>query len=442
MRTAALLLLLAGGRAWALGEKIVAVDVEGNTKTSDDTIRDIADVSVGDQLTDGLVDRVKVDLQTCGLFKEVNVTVVPQTLATVRLKINAQDKHSWVIAPTFYTQPGNIGGGIGFAENNLFGRNKKLLLYAQIATADSFFLGGYLDPAIAGSRFYWRIDTVLRHAQVTEYDSPDAFLSQPQSFRITTQNYLNLGVVFGMNLWKGWSIDGRLRGARVFYRDSHWDKDNPDTAGLPMTTPPPEVDGWDVSTEWKLTLDRRASWNGVTTGYVLQLDAEHSLGALGSDYGYWLGGVRGGYYRRIFTTHNLTVKASAMQGWHLPFQQELTAGGTGLRGYKNQQFRGDLRITSTMEYSAQLFWIKALAFRALAFWDTAYTAFLMNEGNTMRDYLPGETANKISHWRNGVGAGLRVYVKSVVLPLLGVDIGYGIEARDYHLYLAVGLTEL
>jgi len=48
----------------------------------------------------------------------------------------------------------------------------------------------------------------------------------------------------------------------------------------------------------------------------------------------------------------------------------------------------------------------------------------------------------VNRWRNGVGGGLRVYVKSIVLPLLGVDIGYGIEARDYHIYFAVGLTEL
>ena len=44
--------------------------------------------------------------------------------------------------------------------------------------------------------------------------------------------------------------------------------------------------------------------------------------------------------------------------------------------------------------------------------------------------------------RNGVGAGFRVYIKSIVLPLVGVDVGYGVEANDYHVYLAVGLVEL
>jgi hypothetical protein len=44
-------------------------------------------------------------------------------------------------------------------------------------------------------------------------------------------------------------------------------------------------------------------------------------------------------------------------------------------------------------------------------------------------------------WRNGVGAGLRVYIKAVVLPLLGLDVAYGIEARAPELYFQLGLTD-
>jgi len=41
-----------------------------------------------------------------------------------------------VIAPAAYNQPTNKGVGAGFGENNLFGENKKLLLYGQVATGD------------------------------------------------------------------------------------------------------------------------------------------------------------------------------------------------------------------------------------------------------------------------------------------------------------------
>ena len=78
----------------------------------------------------------------------------------VRVHILVKDKHSWVIAPTFYNQPTNTGGGVGFGENNLFGLNQKLLLYAQVATGDSFFIGAWVIPSIGGSR----VLRAVRHA--------------------------------------------------------------------------------------------------------------------------------------------------------------------------------------------------------------------------------------------------------------------------------------
>ena len=43
--------------------------------------------------------------------------------------------------------------------------------------------------------------------------------------------------------------------------------------------------------------------------------------------------------------------------------------------------------------------------------------------------------------RNDVGVGLRIYVKAVVLPLLGLDFGYGLEGHSPELYFEVGLTD-
>ena len=95
-----------------------------------------------------------------GLFKDVEVSYEPGTNG-VRVHILVEDKHSWVIAPTFYNQPTNTGGGVGFGENNLFGENQKLLLYGQIATGDSFFIGAWSRPRSRGTRFYSAVDTLL-----------------------------------------------------------------------------------------------------------------------------------------------------------------------------------------------------------------------------------------------------------------------------------------
>ncbi|MCC7000365.1 MAG: hypothetical protein IT370_37555 [Deltaproteobacteria bacterium] len=43
---------------------------------------------------------------------------------------------------------------------------------------------------------------------------------------------------------------------------------------------------------------------------------------------------------------------------------------------------------------------------------------------------------------NGVGGGFRIYMRSIVMPLLGVDVGYGLQSGAVNVYFAVGLTEL
>jgi hypothetical protein len=46
-----------------------------------------------------------------------------------------------------------------------------------------------------------------------------------------------------------------------------------------------------------------------------------------------------------------------------------------------------------------------------------------------------------SWFRSDVGAGIRLYVSSIVLPLLGFDIAYGIESHAPEYYFELGLTD-
>ena len=59
--------------------------------------------------------------------------------------------------------------------------------------------------------------------------------------------------------------------------------------------------------------------------------------------------------------------------------------------------------------------------------------------STCRDDLPSQLGP--GGVRNDVGVGLRIYVKAVVLPLLGLDLGHGIEGHSPEVYFEVGLTD-
>ncbi len=440
----ALLLGLASGTAAA--ERVVEIRVDGNTKTTDETVRLIADLDVGDDLTPDVADRVTRDLVSSGLFRDVQVYWEPAPGGT-RLVILARDKHSWVVAPAFYNQPTNKGGGVGFGENNLFGENKKLLLYGQLATGDSFFVGAYVDPSIAGTRFRMQADVYLASARVIEYAPPRAYWGDdPRPLRISRLNYLNGGLRFGTALWKGVAIDGRLRAAHVGYSwvEAAEGATAADITGDAAATvvPRPGASGWDVSGELSLGVDTRANWYGISEGYRFGASFEHALPGLGSDFAYWYATIQYQRATRFLRRHNLVLKGSLGYGRDLPFQQEFAAGGTSQRGWKNAQFRGDARAAGNLEYSFPLFTVKGLAVRGLGFWDSAYTTFLdADEGDGVRDYLPGSDARGLAPLRNSVGVGTRLYLRQIVLPLLGLDFGYGVERGDYEIYLAIGLTD-
>jgi outer membrane protein assembly factor BamA len=431
----ACLVVCAIARAETVGDgaPIREISISGNEKTKDEVVLFVANVHLGEPCTPALVTRVRTDLETSQLFREVDVSVDRSPKYDgARLVIHVRDKHSWIIVPTLYTSPGNRGLGLAYGDNNLLGTGRKLLVYGQLATLDTFLLVGYYDPHVPKTNLYYAAYVYLRSTHSTEYSSPTNLGENPKPVRDAQFSYWNLGLLLGAYVWRGFTIDGRLRGAYVDYGDA--------TIGR-RRAPAPEVSGWDISTLWRFTRDSTTGWDGVLRGSLARLTLETSLPWV-STYDYWIATLTYRKYWQFFRTHDLMLQTSLGLGWHLPFQQELTAGGTDLRGYSTAQFRGDAQLENTLEYSFQLFWLGPFAFRALVFWDTAYTTFVNTSGNTKRRYLPGETATTAAQWRNGVGAGFRVYMKSIILPLVGIDVGCGVEVRDCHLYLAVGLTNL
>jgi outer membrane protein insertion porin family len=440
----------------AAADTIRDIVIEGNTKTTSDTVELIARIEVGDDWSVEMMDRIKADLVSSGLFKEVDgfweacgpTTKPPCKEAGIRVHLTVKDKHSWVIAPAFYNQPTNTGGGVGFGENNLFGENQKLLLYGQIATGDSFFIGAWVIPKLWGTRLYAQLDTFLKTSRVIEYQPAKSYLADPAPVRQSRMNYLNGGLKLGIDLIGGLKLDYRLRGAYVSYKDvkaltTDLGQITTDPEGDINNPPKPGQQGWDVSNEISIAIDRRADWYGVQTGYRYRASLEYALRALGSDFHYYLFNLSLFKAVQVLERHNLIAKAAINVGNDLPFQQEFTMGGTSMRGYINDQFRGDVRVMANLEYSLPLLSIAGFSVRGLGFFDSGYITF-RSASNAERNYLPNSQRSDnstLAPFKNSVGVGTRLYLRQIVLPLLGLDFGYGLEARDFQIYLAIGLTD-
>jgi len=403
--------------------------VHGKSKVTPVTMSYLAHRAIGDLVSDDDVPVMTQALISSELFEDVAVTLQPSGDA-YDVVVTVTDKWSWIAAPAVFFSPGNRAVGVGYAENDFAGLDRKFLLYAQLGTATSMLFGTFLDPSYHGTKLTWRTDLYLYQRQLDEYVNDHADAKSDAVTRSTTINYLGAGVLVGWN-FRWWLVgDVRLRGAYVFFRDPHYEDDTP--------APAPEKDGWDVTLQAHLTLDARHHYFGVTWGPYVQLTLEPSVPVLDS-YGYQHALLRAYYAWRFFREHQLELRTNLEVGRHMPAHEEATIGGViDLRGYNIDQFRGDSRATFRVEYSVPLFKIRSFAFRGLGFWDAGAIAFNFRRP-TDRDY----TANQLAagYVRNDVGVGLRVYLKSIVLPLVGLDFAYGVEGRLPQIVFELGLTD-
>ena len=411
---------------------VVGFRVRGPSKLTARTLGYLARVELGERLGASDLPRVQQALVSSGLFEQVAVALEAAP-GGVLLIATLDDKHSWIIAPTVFVLPGRRSVGVGFAENNFRGENRKILLYGQLGDRESLFFGTYLDPRFRGSKLSWRADVYAYRRINDEYANLPGDPTDDRIARSSTATYLGGGLLAGWQFLYWLSTDVRLRAGWVTFRDAQTDDDPPSPAPLPQT------DGWDVSVQWRATLDRRHHRRGVTWGPYLQLVLETTIPGL-DDYDYQTALLRAYQSWRLFGAHQLELRTIFNVGHHLPFHEELSLGGVvDLRGYAVDRYRGDTRFVYRTEYSVPIGSWRSFAFRAIGFWDAGYVAFNFPRPGGDRDYLPTQLAGGL--WRNDVGVGLRIYVGAVVLPLLGLDLAYGIEARSPEVYFELGLTD-
>ena len=432
------LLASALAHAGETSHPIAGFRVVGASKVTDETLGYLLRVEIGDDVTADTIPALERALVSSELFKSASVRLEPAPPTEsmpdgVTVVATVVDKHSWIVMPTAYLLSSNWAIGAGFAENNLFGENKKLLLYAQLGEINSFFIGAYVVPSFRGTKLSLRFDTYWQSKIYEEYANPVGDPASRALARTSDHVFINTGVAAGWNHRWWLKSEARVRGAYVRYDDPH-------VSGDPMMTlAQPSPDGWDITVQGKLTADARENDHGVTDGPYAQVTAELPVPGL-SDYLYGSISARAYYAKRLFGAHEIELRTYGNLGYHLPFHDEWTLGAASdLRGYPTEQFRGDVRALARLEYSVPIARWNIFSFRALGFFDSGVIGFHFTDPD-QRSYLPDQVGR--TFFRNDVGGGVRIYVSDIVLPLLGLDVGYGLESHSPTLYFQVGLTDL
>ncbi len=462
--------------AFAVGEEITDVRVLDNQRTEESTVRSVAGVSIGDTLEADTLDMVRERLNTTGLFSDVNVWWEPHG-SGVRVNISVKDKFPWAPVPTASWSSNNKSIGLLFVHGNLFGRGKQLLIGARLAQIDSGAVLAYRDPSLFGTWMYWQLQGVIQRQVIPEYQNSGvtpmgvATLGNPFEFRETRLFSYGFEPSFGVAWMRrvrtqvAWHLEKfSYFGAGI---DPGLPPPNPPLqtgSDLPSNTSVPLVPATKGGTSGfgraNLSFDFRAREFAVMTGEALSLNFDYGSSAFGSDFDFYRGGVGWEQGIKFFKSHNLVYSANATAGHNLPFWNENTAGGTNLRGYLGQQFRGDTQLGGKLEYHFPLFSISSLDFRALGFYDfqavwfrnppdgmpvtdpngQGYGTTYIQRNTTDARTFPTMQSTGLSKdsIHNDVGVGLRFFLRSVAVPLVGVDFGYGIEARNWQFIIVVG----
>jgi outer membrane protein assembly factor BamA len=402
----------------------------GAPRTHASAILALAKLTPGEALTFEKIQRAERELRSTNLFQNVHVSLLMPPEEAARLMywdngvaradvaIQLEEKRFWYAFPYGSVSTANYSFGGLVADVNLAGRAKTLFAAADWGNKTRQAYGLYRDPAVLGSRFV-AIDltALLRDDEVPLY--------------VDRQTVDHIAVTQG-----GGALVLRLNWHRDFATLFQLSADHVDVGEARAGAMPlPTVNlrsGLDSNVRAELRYDSRLSEEGFYRGVITRLWVEFADDRVGSDFDYTREMmIFGGWYGfgPVHLSHRGQVGVEYATGPHgIPFTKEFTLGGSDLRGYVKREFRGDTTASLQNEAIFPLFQVWDLQVRGDVFYDAGLIYF-------------SDRPFEREDFRQGIGGGLRVYFKKLAIPVVGVDIGYGLEENAVGYYFTFGLPE-
>lgn len=421
MKTLFVGLLLWTSAAHADGWKLPVVYVEkveisGNQKTKDSEVRRLSALEIGDELTPSMVTAARKRILSSPVFEAAEIDVSKgsagdKAVVTIRVK----EKFSWFVVPNFSYSSSGFGGGLAYGETNFLGMLKQILIAGNFSSLNRTAILGFRDPSVGGTSMVLAIDGIYRWDTMLEYDDGD----ETRRMRLTEYGATVMpGIRWSPTFTTSLGVAYRRVKQRLIR----------ETAGARTLDPYAFKRGNDIAITAQFQFADSTNVEGQFEGYDLSLEGQISDNRFFSDYEYFKQLLRFKMGHSFWGNRlNFVNNTSAQFGRTLPYYRELMIGGDNLRGYKSREFRGDTRYSSSQELMVPLYRFKRVITRLVFFWDTAVIYF--KDDKFSRDA-----------WRNGVGGGIRAYFKGISIPLVGYDLGYGIEQKSFEHYVNVGVT--
>jgi len=383
------------------GELVLVI--EGNTKTRESVIRRIAGLEGRCAPGQGVdAGEIRRKLLNSHLFSKVDVAVDSEDTKTI-VTITLKERWTIIPLPIYFSNEEETGGGMFLVEMNLLGRKKILALGATSSNIAQRFNGFYVDDAVWGSRWVIVSSALYSDEELTKYEDEDKVY-------VYRQIYNQYFLVAGKKITDHW-----LPGAGLMYRYQQTD-------GVDDYAAPPRG-GSSHSAIVNLRYENIDFTDYYDRGITANFLAEQSFSALGTDkdVGHFISTVT-----VVEPVWRLLARGKFETGWSWGadtgiLTEFLIGGFVGNRGLPSRGlWVPEYGLASgTVEEKV---WNHKYGILTLSqFFDITVT----DEDDPVRSYP-------------AAGAGLRVYLKEIAIPAVGVDGAYSMRNDAWHVHAFLG----
>ncbi len=367
----------------------VVVNVYRNRSLDKDSIIRMSGAQEDSTLTEL---EIKRRLETSGLFWFVYVEKRIEKDLTV-FDISIEEKGTWFVVPYYSTGFGSTVFGLAGGKASFFGQHAYLLARLQAGPHNRVASFLIKDEYVFNSPYSIGVSFDYEDSLHREYTKREL----TQSFRNrTTGGSLQLGYHIAPNLNMGLNT----------YLERH-------IFEVPEGL---EFAGFQATHRLLLDLGTLTLDEGLTRGIVARFYFEGSNPAL-SDFDFRKYGISIRSSPYLNGDINWIFRPRFEAASQLPHYQLFEVGGDQLRSFAAQQFRAQNYFAVQNDLLLSSLNISKIKVRPLIYTDWA---FVNDSGRT------------------GIGAGLQLFLKSVVVPAIRVYAGYGFNPDGFAASLSIG----
>lgn len=397
------------------------ITIEGNEKTKDYVILRELRYKKGQPFNKFTASRSMERLYNLGFFEDVNMKLLPGTKPhEVITEIDVVEQKTGVVSVgAGYSESDGMVGILELGENNFRGTGDKVNFHWEFggSSEGKNYQISYTRPWINDNGDSLGVSIFDRRYDYDDYDSDgDTIASYDRRRRGYNLTWGHVSSEYRKNYFT-------LETVRESYDDHDgwdWGSAAPDDAATRAKWRQAIMDNFGRTNSFTFmhVFDNRDNYFNATKGRRLSASFQYGGNGLGGDYDFYKFTTEGRFYKGLSNGHVLALRVMAgyISG-ETSYNQLFELGGSNnLRGYEDDQFKGEKMYAATLEYRIPV----AKKVEAVLFTDVG------SAWDVDINRVPWYTDDDSIHWSVGVGLRLQTPIGPIRL-----DYGHG-DRNKFH----------